>query len=200
MVRVGGAFFCWGWNLASIPSLNVDVAISNLAPGNIWIGASPVPSAVAPLYGWKYGRHAGVYFSQGSTCIGYCNWAFGNPNKINCGDGSAPEKDLVISLGYGRAWNDLFSGGCASVRDFNTYCYACEQSVCSMAIDCVPANTISVTGSFYPDCQCHCQEGFGGSRCEANTTAPIINGTEYRVICDNSNVDVTTAQSLCQSL
>ena len=199
-----------GWNLASIPSATVDNLLSGLTADTMWTGGAYDTSM--NLYKWQYGRLAGLFFANGpssKTCLTtiagetmYCNWQSGSPNRATCGDNSAVENDVVKKgsrWSTDRQWDDLWSTGCGQQVRYMTFCYACERSACNINLDCVAANTVSISGSYYPSCTCTCKIGFGGSRCETNTTVVKIDSVEYAVECASTYISSPTAQSYCQA-
>ena len=199
-----------GWNLASIPSAAVDNLLSGLTADTMWTGGTYDSSM--DMYKWQYGRLAGLYFAKGpssKTCLTtiagetmYCNWQSGSPNRATCGDNSAVENDVAKKgsrWSSSRQWDDLWSTGCGQQVRYMSFCYACERSACNINVDCVAANTIRISGSYYPSCTCTCKTGFGGSRCETSTAIITIDKMEYLVDCASTYISSPTAQSYCQA-
>lgn len=193
-----------GWTLASIPTSGVDAMIRGLTTDSMWTGGTYMEGV--DKFKWQYGRSGDLYFSSGlnstEKCAEnmYCNWQPSQPDRADCLDGSALEKDVIVrgsEWSSGQQWDDMWANGCGLQSAYNVNCYVCERSACSINIDCVAANTISVAGSYYPSCVCSCKAGYGGAKCEVDTTILTVGNMEYSILCDSSNINVFTAQARC---
>eukprot|EP00744_Colponema_vietnamica_P004340 GILI01006497.1.p1 GENE.GILI01006497.1~~GILI01006497.1.p1 ORF type:complete len:1012 (+),score=98.75 GILI01006497.1:96-3038(+) len=78
------------------------------------------------------------------------------------------------------------------LNDYECYnrtlpCVLCERSPCEMGIDCHPRNTLGMTGTYFPNCQCVCKPGAGGGKCRYPHASPTLT---------QSSVSKTSTRSL----
>ena len=148
-----------GWDIAGIYSSGGNTALGTLGGNQPYFGGyCPSPSIdVAPyILLWYGGRFRGTPISKGkypstTTCLGpYCHYDSSQPDSAY--HNSYYERALVLRSN--GKWNDL-----APEYDYDINNVLCERSACSIQVDCVTANTASISGVYAPSCTCTCKTG-----------------------------------------
>ena len=198
-----------GWHIAGAYNSAGNAALASILPSGPgttrgYIGGYSYPgfdySTLNFYYVWYAGRFQGQPVSQGlapnTACLSYCNYAGGEPNGAGPCAGNSYQEHALELYNTGT-WNDLSPEGCAGYT-FSTA--LCERSLCTVAADCVAANTVSVSNSYAPDCTCTCKTGFRGPRCQIPSTSITISGVEYAGNCDPNPLNAPTAQTRCKAM